>query len=341
MSVNLSFFTDLHLRGQGPSSRKDDYPTSILNKLEYCLDYSSKNSDIALFGGDFCHSHKLASDSVKEKAIELFDNNLKVPFIYTWGQHDLNGKDYNSRHVSSQAFILRQASRVVQNIEESPADKDLVKEINGIKVGFISCPSGFDPIKWSIRMSKRGKPKGIDVRVALVHHLITNEQEDWYIDPELFCTGDKDNRVIDVVLCGDLHQGFEPFRNSFDTLFLNPGSLGRTQKTKNDLSRPIRGVDISIDEKTKECSWSYWDVESALSGDDVFRKSAPIIEEKVGIDIDDRTEGEKVEFEEVMTVLEEIGAERIDIWDMLEREARKKKLDDPLINYILSKRPDA
>lgn len=336
MSTKLSFFTDLHLRGQGSSSRKDDYPTAILNKLEFCLKYASKNSSIALFGGDFCHSYRLASDSIKEKTIEIFDNHLEVPFLYTWGQHDLNGKDYESRHGSSKAFILRQISRINPNIEEVPTDLELIKEINGLKIGFVSCPSGFDPISWSKEISK--KEKNVDIRIALVHHLISNEEQEWFINPEEFTTGIKDKRSIDVVLCGDLHQGFPSFRNSYDTLFLNPGSLGRTQKTKNDLIRPIQGVDVIINKNN--IKFEYWSVECAQEGKDVFRSSAPVINEKIYLEEQAKC-NEDIGFEEVIVALKDIKTSKIDIWDMLENKAKENKLPEEIIDFILKQRPDA
>jgi len=237
----LSFFTDLHLRGQGPSSRQDDYPQSILNKLEFCLKRSSEKADVALFGGDFCHSYKLTSDGVKEKAIEIFDNTLKVPFLYTWGQHDMFDKDYETRYGSAKGFILRQASRVVNGIDEIPTGKDVVIEIDGFKIGLVACPSGFDPIKWSKRMSRKKPKEDLDCRIALVHHLLTTEETEWLIPIDDF-----DGSGFDVVVCGDLHQGFTPFRADYGCLFLNPGSLARTQKTAQDMVREIRGVDIIV-----------------------------------------------------------------------------------------------
>jgi len=334
MSARLSFFTDLHLRGQGPSSRQDDYPQSILNKLEFCLKRSSEKSDAALFGGDFCHSYKLTSDGVKEKAIEIFDNTLKVPFLYTWGQHDMFGKDYDTRHGSAKGFILRQASRVIGNIEEIPTGSDMVLELQGIKIGLTACPSGFDPIKWSKRMTRKKSEEKIDCRIALVHHLLTTEKTEWLIP-----ISDFDGSGFDVVICGDLHQGFTPFRADYGCLFLNPGSLARTQKTTQDMAREIRGVDIVID-KNGHADYEFWPVECAESGDVVFKPNAPVIEEEVRIE-EDHVEAEEAVFEEVIDALGSIGVSKIDVWDMLEKKARENDLPEEVLKYILSKRPAA
>ena len=338
--ITMSFFTDLHLRGQTPSSRKDDYPKAILNKLGFCLRHASKN-DFALFGGDFCHSFKLTSDSIKEKAISLFDEFLDVPMFYTWGQHDLLGKEYKTRKDSTKAFIIRQALRNKEkSISEISIEEDLIVEHKGIKIGLASCPSGVDCIEWAKEKSKNRNPK-IDIRIALVHHLLTSDPDNHFlIGIDSFYTGTEDNRSFDVVLCGDLHTGFKPHRNEVGTLFLNPGSLARTAKTVNDMARPIRGVDIIIDINTKKVEYDFWSIECAGTAEEIFKNDSPIIEDFEIVN-DNSSKNEVIEFEEVINALESIGASKIDVWDMLEMKAREVGLDDDVLNYILAKRPEA
>jgi len=337
--ITMSFFTDLHLRGQTPSSRKDDYPQAILNKLGFCLRHASKN-DFALFGGDFCHSYKLTSDAIKEKAIALFDEFLNVPMFYTWGQHDLFGKEYETRSDSTKAFIFRQALRKQNKaLTEIPTDKDLIIDC-GIKIGLISCPSGVDCMKWAKRISRRRNTE-IDIRIALVHHLLTSEVDNHFLlDVNEFETGTKDNRGFDVVLCGDLHTGFSPYKNDAETLFLNPGSLARTAKTVNDMARPIRGVDIIIDTKTKKIEYDFWPIECAGTAEEIYKKDSPVVEDFEFLE-DSNLKEEQLGFEEVINALESIGASKIDIWDMLEMKAKEAGLNEEVLKYILSKRPAA
>ena len=339
--ITMSFFTDLHLRGQTPSSRKDDYPLAILDKLGFCLRHASKN-DFALFGGDFCHSYKLTSDSIKEKAITLFDDFLSVPMFYTWGQHDLLGKEYKTRQDSTKAFMFRQALRNKEkSISEISTDEDLIIEHKGLKIGLMSCPSGVDCIEWSKEKSKNRNPE-IDVRIALVHHLLTSDANNHFlIGIDEFETGTKENRGFDAVLCGDLHTGFKPHRNEAGTLFLNPGSLARTAKTVNDMARPIRGVDVIIDIDTKKVEYDFWPVECAGTAEEVFKKDAPIVD-SFEVLTDNTSKEEELEgFEEVVSALESIGSSKIDIWDMLEMKAKEAGLSEPVLNYILSERPAA
>lgn len=338
--ITLSFFTDLHLRGQTPSGRKDDYPQAILNKLEFCLKHASE-CDFALFGGDFCHSYKLTSDSIKERAIALFDQYLKVPMFYTWGQHDLLGYDYETRYESTNGFILRQALRKEgKSIEEIPVDKDLIIEHSGIKIGLVSCPSGFESIKWSKRISRRRSDE-IDIRIALVHDLLTTDDNQWFLtNYKDFETGTKEKPGFDLVLCGDLHQGFAPATNDAGTLFLNPGALARTSKSLSDIARPIRAVDIIIDSETKKFEYEFWPVACAGTAEEVFRKEAPIVDDMIKPK-SERKEEDQIEFNDVIKALESISASKIDIWDMLEMRAKEVGLDRDVLSFILSKRPAA
>lgn len=53
--MNIVIVSDAHLRSKGPPSRKDDYQTSILTKLEYSLQYAVERDAIWVFLGDLFH----------------------------------------------------------------------------------------------------------------------------------------------------------------------------------------------------------------------------------------------------------------------------------------------
>lgn len=48
----IYFIPDVHLQEQSPRSRKDNYPSVVLEKLEYIVDYVNKADGIAVFLGD-------------------------------------------------------------------------------------------------------------------------------------------------------------------------------------------------------------------------------------------------------------------------------------------------
>ena len=48
----IYFVPDVHLCEQSPRSRKDSYPTTVLEKLDYIVDLANKNNAITIFLGD-------------------------------------------------------------------------------------------------------------------------------------------------------------------------------------------------------------------------------------------------------------------------------------------------
>ena len=50
--VGLLVIGDPHLEGRQPDFRKDDYPETVLGKVEWCLEYArSKQTASDIFGG--------------------------------------------------------------------------------------------------------------------------------------------------------------------------------------------------------------------------------------------------------------------------------------------------
>lgn len=50
--MKILFIPDVHLCEQSPRSRKDSYPTTVLEKLDYIINYANENNAITFFLGD-------------------------------------------------------------------------------------------------------------------------------------------------------------------------------------------------------------------------------------------------------------------------------------------------
>ena len=48
----IYFIPDVHLQEQSPRSRKDSYPTTVLEKLDYIIDLANKSDATVIFLGD-------------------------------------------------------------------------------------------------------------------------------------------------------------------------------------------------------------------------------------------------------------------------------------------------
>lgn len=81
------FIPDVHLQEFSPRSRKDSYPTTILNKLEYVADYVNKNKGICIFLGDVFNAVNMPMIYMY-RVIDVFKKFDKVPYVII-GNHDI------------------------------------------------------------------------------------------------------------------------------------------------------------------------------------------------------------------------------------------------------------
>ena len=348
MQKRIGFFTDTHLSSKTFSSRKDDYPRSVLEKFNFCVRRCSSRCDVTLFGGDLFDKYKINEDFVKEAVFLAFFEGMKKnhPFLYTFGQHDLYGNDYKNREESVTSFIMRTSRLFGNSLNEIPMEEDLIltlrdEETEEVKkIAVTACPNSEEPISWSQRASNRRTADTCDVRIAVVHHLLSNVEASWFVHTSKFVTTTNDIalRGFDVVLCGDLHDGFEPHLNKTGTLFINPGSVARTKKTKKDITRPIRGVDIVIDDNN-EFNYEFWDVECAKPADMVFKEEQPVLEDFIQEELkDNKTENDKLCFDSVVDKLSQIQKKKMNIWDVLPTRASELGIDKKILDFVLSKR---
>lgn len=83
--LKVAFVGDVHLWHSVPSSRKDNYPETMLSKLEFIF---KKNYDIIFFLGDIFHT-PIVSQFYLNRVIELFETYPDVMKFEIVGNHDL------------------------------------------------------------------------------------------------------------------------------------------------------------------------------------------------------------------------------------------------------------
>ena len=82
----IYFIPDVHLQEQSPRSRKDAYPTTILEKLEYIVEYVNNNDGICIFLGDVFNAVNLPTNYLY-RVVDVFKKFKKKPFAIA-GNHD-------------------------------------------------------------------------------------------------------------------------------------------------------------------------------------------------------------------------------------------------------------
>lgn len=83
----IYFIPDVHLQEQSPRSRKDAYPTTILEKLEAVVDIVNNNDGTCIFLGDVFNAVNLPTNYLY-RAVDTFKKFKKVPYII-YGNHDI------------------------------------------------------------------------------------------------------------------------------------------------------------------------------------------------------------------------------------------------------------
>lgn len=84
----IYFIPDVHLQEQSPRSRKDSYPTTVLEKMESIVDIVNKNDGICIFLGDIFNAVNLPMNYMY-RVIDVFKKFKNKPYAIA-GNHDLS-----------------------------------------------------------------------------------------------------------------------------------------------------------------------------------------------------------------------------------------------------------
>jgi len=86
--LRFFFLTDLHLHHTNPSSRKDDYPQAMLDKLSYIANSATEqNIDFVIIGGDIWHA-KAQPDEYVVRVLHTLQE-FQCPIYTIIGNHDI------------------------------------------------------------------------------------------------------------------------------------------------------------------------------------------------------------------------------------------------------------
>jgi DNA repair exonuclease SbcCD nuclease subunit len=209
--MKLLAFTDAHIRGTTPKSRKDDYPDALWNKCQQITIIIKKyNIDIVLNGGDLFDSAD-PSTGLVNKYLTLF-RSWGIPIYSIVGSHDKFG--YNDTTIPRTALGTLVAAGVTKII-----DKEGII-INNVQICGVSHSYNLDESPNDYYCKKRAS-----YAIQLCHGMIT---------PQSFfgkyTVVHNIHTEADLVICGHYHPGFHPTKVGNSTI-INIGSLGRTERT--------------------------------------------------------------------------------------------------------------
>ena len=205
MTRKFIAMADLHIRGNTPEMRKDDYTKAQWQKLKNVVRYANKNDyPLIVVAGDVFDSPNV-SYSVLNKTADII-NSFYGHWVFIYGQHDLIFHNYELRAGTPLATLAK-----LPNVYIAEADNQLV--LNGMIIHGAS---------WGIN------PPETECDLLLVHKLITRTSSNMTgaVTAREFLAHIKTEARL--IISGDNHQTFR-YKN-----LINPGSMMRMSINQTD-----------------------------------------------------------------------------------------------------------
>lgn len=264
--MKFIFFTDMHGRANNPVSRLDNYPETVLKKLEWVVKTANEKDAVLLFGGDWLNRPDTSPSFIGNMAAIL--SKLKNGPCYTvLGNHDIYGYNVET-FPRTPLYILAQIGIIKILDETTPTLFDNVGETGDITVvGVTGASASYDIDKADKKHYMAEITEPCDTHIHIVHGFLTNKE--WpYVEHTLI--DDIAGRThANIILSGHEHSGFgvikkkgDSFRNH--TLFCNPGALLRVSAGIGDMNMAVRVAEITVNGFQSEIEFIYCPEDIAL-----------------------------------------------------------------------------
>ena len=303
--MKFLFFTDIHLSGVNPRHRVDDFPRTMLEKLRETYTIAEEmGCEFVAFGGDFFNSHRIFSYEVISEAMDVMCDS-KLDTYACVGEHDLFGHSPKTYPSSTLAFMVRRCARF--HILFDPIDLG-----NVVLHAKHEWENMQEAMKRQIDQTK--------LNVLICHELITNKHGMF----DVIDTKTLNPCPFDIVVSGDLHDGYEPHEVG-NTFFCNPGSLAR--RAINDLNRTPQVAIIDATKGDVPVVMIH-PITCAKPGSEVFGEGIAELARKT-----DEFNGEA--FTEEMLDFE---SESVDVHELIQKVGVKNGIRKEVLDYLAQKR---
>ncbi len=212
------FIGDPHLASRVPGFRKDDYPSAILGKVAWCLDYARRQRLLPAFLGDFFDRPRDNSNWLLGELLALLGRQLVIGL---YGNHDCR-EDQLTDHDTLSVIIK---SGLLQLVDEA---RPWAGTMAGTPVVIGGTP-------WGRMLPRSFHPPGqaADARPLvfwMAHHdvRLPGYEEQGHFDPY-------EMDGVDVVINGHIHRSLADVRRG-RTLWITPGNI--TRVARSDLTKP-------------------------------------------------------------------------------------------------------
>ena len=227
--MKILFFTDIHITSTTPIGRSDDYTSKISSKLDEIVKRSSE-VDVILNAGDIFHR---AKPNLQEISILVdFSMRLECPMYACAGNHDLIG--YNYERLRDTGIGL--SSRFLKNIHLITPSENYIKLGEGVHLHHVG-------------MNTTGVVSDFFVdrlegaNIGLIHDMLVEEP---HFEDHVLLKDFSTN--LDLVFSGHSHMGYKTQKVN-GRGFINPGSMMRMTRKKEDMERIPKYVMLDISPK--------------------------------------------------------------------------------------------
>lgn len=269
------YFTDSHDMGRNPGARIDDYHKAIINKfLEIEQVAYANDVDFITHGGDWFHTPRVAYSLYNEhQRILRRIRKRGIKFYFVPGNHDLYG--YSMDTINQTAVGSLANAGLITLLTDKRTHKIDMGTYTVVLHGKQYHAEIDDNPMIDYYVKKKGdydflfshgmlleKPFHPDVRHTLTTQVVTE---------------------ADAVFNGHYHPGYDMHEVN-DTLFVNPGSTGRDEGSKDSLQRIPQYAMIEVDDQGFSVDFHKFAV--AQKGTDVFDTSVTKMKKQHTRDLD-------------------------------------------------------
>lgn len=239
--MRLLFLTDTHIRGTTPKNRKDDLPSTLINKFKEITKIVKKyNIDYVLHGGDLFDRPDISVSVVSKFASIL--NDIRVPIYIVCGNHDIYG--HNPDTINRTMLGLLNSLNIVNIINK---DDIIILKKDDVKIQLTGYPYTYNIDNEDNRDNYiiKNVDKSVNYSIHMVHGMLLNKPFIKGIPHTLI--DDIISTRADITLSGHYHSGFGII-NIDGKFFINPGSLIRVTNTLSEINRMPEVAIIDLNE---------------------------------------------------------------------------------------------
>lgn len=309
--INFIYYTDVHAKGISPSTRTDDYPTTVERKLLDVFAYGHEhNVDFFACGGDFSDSPYISARYMARLGETL--SKAQKPHYFVWGNHDMMA--WNPTTIQDTTIgLFAKFQEQFHLLSKTPT----YVEFNGQEIA-LSGVSSYASLDRTITVDGKELHRNRDYLIKKQKDIPHIHIVHGYLAPRPILediphtlVSELADTEADLTLGAHEHAGFSLITLPNGQLVINPGALSRVFASHSEMNRMPQFLHVTI---ADDGQITVLPVQSrvALKGADVMDRTM-LDEKKLREELLKATKGSLKE------VLSKINIERVDLRTIVTR----------------------